>query len=384
MQTNTKINKQLTVFFLTVLLCCSINNTYAQSSAADFFGQGYVLGSKDSNNYMKTSVRLQSRFDGTYLEDDSSFNKKYQFRRARVKFDGFAFSPKLAYKYEYDVLNSQVLDAVIKWNFTGNFHLWIGQTKLPGNRERVISSQKLQFVDRSLLNSRFNIDRDQGIQLRHSFNMGDMVIREAFSISKGEGRKYQGPDEGRDYTARVELLPFGKFTGKGDYFASDLKREATPKLAFGLTYDYNNNAVKARGQLGNVLSESRDLETVFVDMMYKYKGLSVMAEYANKKTSNGDPGIFDTTGNLIESFYTGTAVNAQVGYLFKNNWELAGRITDVNTDRNTLNNDLREYTIGVSKYIVGHYLKVQSDLSLLEEESKQDKLIFRLQVELGF
>ena len=110
----------------------------------------------------------------------------------------------------------------------------------------------------------------------------------------------------------------------------------------------------------------------------------VIAEYANKKTSNGDAGIFDTTGNLIESFYTGSAVNAQVGYLFNNNWELAGRFTDVNAERNTLNNDLREYTIGVSKYIVGHYLKVQSDLSLLEEDTKQDKLIFRFQIELGF
>ena len=217
MQIKTKFNKKLIAFYMTVLVSCSISNANAQISLDEFFGQGYVLGSKDSNNYMKINARLQSRFDGTYIDDNSSFNKKYQFRRARVKLSGFTLSPKLAYKYEYDTLNSQVLDAVLKWNFTGNFHLWVGQTKLPGNRERVISSQKLQFVDRSLLNSKFNIDRDQGIQLRHSFNMGDMVIREAFAISKGDGRKYQGPDQGREYTARVELLPFGKFSGKGHY-----------------------------------------------------------------------------------------------------------------------------------------------------------------------
>jgi phosphate-selective porin OprO and OprP len=34
-----------------------------------------------------------------------------------------------------------VLDAVAKWNFAENFSLWFGQAKLPGNRERVISSQ---------------------------------------------------------------------------------------------------------------------------------------------------------------------------------------------------------------------------------------------------
>ena len=57
------------------------------------------------------------------------------------------------------------------WNFHENFELWVGQTKLPGNRERVISSANLQQVDRSLLNSRFNIDRDFGFQLRHHFNL---------------------------------------------------------------------------------------------------------------------------------------------------------------------------------------------------------------------
>ena len=52
-----------------------------------------------------------------------------------------------------------------------NFEIWFGQGKLPGNRERVISSGNLQQVDRSLLNSLFTIDRDFGFQLRHHFNI---------------------------------------------------------------------------------------------------------------------------------------------------------------------------------------------------------------------
>ena len=213
-----------------------------------------------------------------------------------------------------------------------------------------------------------------------------MLIREAFSISYGEGRKFSGNDDGSgyDYTGRVELLPFGKFSAKGDYFSADLKREAQPKLAFGLTYDYNDDALKSRGQLGSTLSESRDLSSVFVDMMYKYQGWSVMAEYANKRVANGSAAIFDTEGDLMESFYTGTAVNAQVGYLFQNNWEVSGRFTDINPEKITENNDLRQYTVGLSRYIVGHNLKVQSDVSLLQEQSKNDKYIVRLQLELAF
>ncbi len=71
-----------------------------------------------------------------------------------------------------------ILDAVIKYNFSENFELWFGQTKLPGNIERVISSGNLQQVDRSLLNSRFNIDRDMGIQLRHISNLSDTFCYE--------------------------------------------------------------------------------------------------------------------------------------------------------------------------------------------------------------
>jgi hypothetical protein len=36
----------------------------------------------------------------------------------------------------------------------------VGQTKLPGNNQRVVSSGSLEFTDRTINNSRFNIDRD--------------------------------------------------------------------------------------------------------------------------------------------------------------------------------------------------------------------------------
>jgi len=47
------------------------------------------------------------------------------------------------------------------------------------------------------------------------------------------------------------------------------------------------------------------------------------------------------------------------------------------------------YTIGVSKYIVGHYLKIQSDFSYLVEtdqftDEEAGEFIYRFQVELAF
>jgi len=348
------------------------------------FGKGLTLVSKDESFKVKFSARIQNRFDGNLNLNSLKHSNKFYLRRARLKFDGYALTPKLKYKMEFDMVSGQVLDAVIKWNFAGKFQLWVGQTKLPGNRERVISSQKLQFVDRSLLNSKYTIDRDMGLQLRHTFNIGNMVVREAVAVSLGEGKNIKLSSDGFSYTGRLELLPFGNFESKGDYFSADLKREDKPKLALGATYNFNHNATKSGGQIGSTLSESRNLSTIFADLMFKYKGLSIMGEYANKTVLGASTAITDTTGTFVESFYTGQAVNAQIGYLLPKNWEISGRYTIVLPETASLNNNLTQYTLGLSKYIIGHSLKVQSDISYIQEQTKDSKFMYRFQVELAF
>ena len=119
--------------------------SYAQDITNTPFGKGIInLASKDSSWTTKVAFRFQTRYDGEYDFSESNFSDRAYVRRARIKGHGYAFSPKVQYKFEYDVHNGQVLDAVIKWNFAGNWNLWFGQTKLPGNIERVFSSQKLQ------------------------------------------------------------------------------------------------------------------------------------------------------------------------------------------------------------------------------------------------
>ena len=54
----------------------------------------------------------------------------------------------------------------------------------------------------------------------------------------------------------------------------------------------------------------------------------------------------------------------------KNNWEIAGRYTNVNANDLYDNNDLNQYTIGFSKYVVGHNLKVQTDLVILLNKAR--------------
>jgi len=372
---------------------------FAQSANPTTHGKGLQFIAADSSFSTKLNVRAQSLFSSTYNLDEERYSDNLQIRRARIKMEGFIYSPKIEYKFEFALSNSDtgrplaennntsniVLDAIVNWNFAKGFNLIFGQTKLPGNRERVISSQRLQLVDRSLLNSRYNIDRDFGVQLHHESQSGDVVFKKILSVSSGEGRNMTSDNKGGyDYTGRVEVLPFGEFQSSGDYFGGDLKRELTPKLSLGLTYDFNDRASRQGGQLGSFFDEQRDLKTIFADAMFKYKGFSAMAEYANKK-SNGSPVVeTDIDGKVSKAFFTGTGFNVQAGYLFKNNVELAGRFTQINPETITQRDDNTQYTFGVSKYISGHTLKVQSDISLLQENSDAHELMYRFQVEIGF
>ncbi len=396
---------KITLTALILFTLCIVN---AQETTETKFGKGILnVVAKDSSWSMKFATRFQllgiagwDINDGDYGKSETSF----LVRRARLKFDGFAYSPKLKYKIELGLSNRDIsgaseftnnapryiLDAVIKWNFYKNFTLWAGQTKLPGNVERVVSSANLQLVDRSRLNSRFNIDRDIGVQLRHHFKLSEkFLVREILAVSQGEGRNITtGNLGGHQYTGRVELLPFGKFQSKGDYKGGDLKREQTPKLMLAATYDFNADAVKDRSNQGSYMETSTGLyetniSTIFVDAVFKYKGFSFMGEFADRDADeaiaieeDGTP-----TGDIVQ---VGNAINLQAGYLFKNNWEVAGRYTNLNFDAVVGRALEEQYTLGVSRYIAGHNLKVQSDISYTTQDGDASGLAYRLQFDIHF
>jgi len=377
----------------------------AQETNAPKFGKGiFNLVGQDSTWSMKVGARVQFLASSIW-EDGEANQTNFLVRRARLKFEGFAFTPKLKYKLELGLSNRDIsgsskytgnspniiLDAVMKYNFAKNLEFWFGQTKLPGNRERVISSANMQMVDRSILNARFNIDRDMGLQLRHHFTISDqIVVREIFALSQGEGRNVvTGNEGGFQYTGRVELLPMGDFTSKGDYSGSDLIREPKPKLAIGASYNHNNNAVRNRSNQGSYMTTDyglyeTNINDVFVDAMFKYKGFSFMAEYANRDAKNPFATNSDgtRTGDIVQ---VGQGLNFQSGYLFEKNWEISGRYSNVKLDE-AITGKVPEsqYTLGVSKYIVGHNLKVQTDVSLLDINPANDIVMWRLQFDIHF
>ena len=396
------------ISFAVALIALTISHSQEISDTS--FGKGLLnFVAKDSSFSVKFAPRFQVRSMSSWDHDGSQYvSPEHNFivRRSRLKFDGFAYSTNLKYKLELGLSNRDIsganefnrntpryiLDAVIMWQFAKNWELWAGQTKLPGNVERVVSSANLQLVDRSLLNSRFNIDRDLGIQIRHKSNLGgEFLMREKFAISQGEGRNVtEGNEGGLQYTGRLEFLPFGTFKSKGDYSQSDLKREVSSKLMVGFTYNFNENAVRERGFAGDYMIRNdktifeTNQTTIFMDAMYKYNGVSFMGEYA-KRTADSviatEADGVTPTGDVV---LTGNALNLQLGYLFKNNYELAGRFTTVDYDSITEKMPSKQYTLGINKYLVGHKLKVQSDISYTSLDGEKDNITFRLGFDIHF
>jgi len=395
---------------IVAVLLLAITSLNAQEISDTSFGKGLInFVAKDSSFSVKFAPRFQVRSISSWDHDGNQYGSpehNFIVRRARLKFDGFAYSPKLKYKLELGLSNRDIsgandfnrntpryiLDAVIMWNFSGNWELWAGQTKLPGNVERVVSSANLQLIDRSLLNSRFNIDRDLGVQLRHKTNLGgDFLMREKFAVSQGEGRNVtEGNEGGLQYTARLELLPFGTFKSKGDYSQSDLKREAKPKLMLGFTYNYNQDTVRERGFAGDYMIRTdgsiyeTNQTTIFADAMFKYNGFSFMGEYAKRTADDEIATELDgltPTGDLV---LTGNALNLQAGYLFKSNYEIAARFTTLEYENVTGALPTEQYTLGVNKFVVGHKLKVQSDISYTTLDGNDDNITFRLGFDIHF
>ena len=394
-----------TLISVFILASLSLN---AQNTNAPKFGKGlFNLIGKDSTWSMKVGLRFQTLATSNWDAKNGISNpgSSMMIRRSRLKFDGFAYSPKLKYKVELGLSNRDqsgasqytsnapryILDAVLKWNFSGNFVLWLGQTKLPGNRERVISSANLQQVDRSLLNSRFTIDRDMGIQIRHHFYLSEtFLVKEIFSLAQGEGRNIStGNLGGHQYTTRLELFPFGDFASKGDYKGSDLKFEQNPKLSLGFAYDFNNNASKTRSNQGSYMTNdvgffSTNISTLFIDAMFKYKGFSLMAEYADRDAK--DPFAKNSDGTLTNDIVqVGSGLNLQSGYLLSKTVEVSGRYTNISMDKNITGKGAEnQYTLGISKYISGHSLKVQTDVSYTDIGFKTNQLLYRIQVDIHF
>lgn len=367
------------------------------------YGQGLGITSPDSLYQLNIRFRLQNRlsFD---LDDGEIAEVESRVRRVRLRFDGFVFNPRIRYALQLSFAREDIgdfigaepnilRDGMVYYEVNPRWVIGFGQTKLPGNRERVVSSGDLQLADRSLVNNIFNLDRDFGIQVFHQapfIGASKYVLRGA--VSTGEGRNWvRSSGSFLCYTLRGEILPFGEFTNKGDYFQGDLQREAKPKLSLAATYSYNHGAIRSQGQRGQVLFGNRDIATLIADGLFKYRGMALSAEYARRMVDAPVTMPVNDPSQMV-FIYKGDGLALQGSYLFPRNYELVARAVQVNADQEILGlvpSRSRAITLGANKYLRGHRLKIQVDTTWQEDiwsdsgAENNDYWQFRFQVELG-
>ena len=190
---------------------------------------GFRLETRDGNWRTDLQWRAQTRFTTPYRSDPrqiSSYNSEqnnFEARRLRMKIGGHGFQPWLRYYFEVDLQPSRDYDDssssssarvidwrldIAKWDWGG---IRVGQWKVDLNRERVDSSGRQQFVERSIANRVFTMDRQVGIQLRgHLFQDTPADMRYYAGVFNGEGRSVNNADDNLMYMGRLQWNFLGR------------------------------------------------------------------------------------------------------------------------------------------------------------------------------
>lgn len=403
------------IFLLLLLVFCTISQaqvtihqTHSDNdlklSALPYYSYGKGLGLTSPDSLFQLNIRFRMQNRVTYIDtEDEKPVYDGQIRRLRLRFDGYVGNPKFLYAIQLSFAPGDVgevkegeniniiRDAVVfyrpnkRWNFS------FGQTKLPGNRQRVNSSGGLQLTDRTINNAKFTIDRDFGFQA-HQMNEFTNKFSYNFkaAISTGEGRNVTGKaDDGVAVTGKVEVLPFGAFAKDGTYFEGDVVREKKPKLMISGAFQQNNQARRTGGQLGDDLFDPRTMKTLMLDGMFKYDGWAAMCAFMSRTTSKDPVTVNPDDPMQTKYVFTGNGFDYQLSYNFKTNYEVIARysLQKAHPEVHDFAPHTKQYSLGVTKYIWEHAFKLQSELTFdtldYADGSSRNNWYLRFQVEIG-
>lgn len=380
---------------LTTLLCATALGPVALAADPqwEYGKRGLEWSNPNTGSYLWLGLRGQAR----YVSDDSSFRLPGEFdgpessgtsvNRSRYKVGARVFED-LTFYHEYDLRGSRLLDLRSTWVSNPGFNFRIGQWKSDYNRERIDSSGKQQFVERSIATYWFTIDRQWGAMASGRLWQGERADSNWWAGVLGGNGRNNGADGGRpmlmgrwqwNYTGNV--LPFSQ---------SALKRYEEPhgSLAFGAVSNdsaYTRFSSDGGGQLPGY-DEGEDNQYRIYQAMQEWAwqkgGLSFQQELHWKS-------VEDRVSRSKRRMYGGYA---QVGWFPSSRWqslptnlELALRGAYVNSDsREDLENE--ELTVALNWFFNGHRNKLTFDASYLsadDNNARKDDTRYRIQWDLS-
>lgn len=356
--------------------------------------KGFRVESPDGTMGFRLGFRLQQQFSLTTPLYDEPLTSDFLIRRGRVQFKGFMFGGKMDYFIQLGMDRGSVslMNAEYRWKPDDNTMIAFGQLFPPSGRQFHTVSKNFQMIDRSPVSRFFFMGWDMGVRIDRTFELSDdFAFKTKAAVTHGEGRNTSTAPGGWAYTGRLDILPFGVFTKGGDYSESDLVREPSPKLALGTAYYINTDAyVEYDNAAWN--GEDDNIHIFYADMVFKYKGFSLLAEYI-QRTLDNERLVFQPDDILYSDIISGEGFNIQGGKFISKTVEPTFRFSILNPDdaHQTFVGSFtqqQKFSLGLNKFFIGHTLKLQSEFGYVIEQyqaqTDRDYLEFLIQFQLSF
>ncbi|MDH3256023.1 MAG: OprO/OprP family phosphate-selective porin [Nitrospinota bacterium] len=328
--------------------------------------------------------RTEPRNASDFLTREDASN--FEARRLRMKIGGHGYKKWIRYYFEVDLQPSDDVGdglsdrtRVIDWRIDvqpiDEIGFRVGQWKINFNRERVDSSGRQTFVERSIVNRVFTIDRQVGAMLQGRLFKETLAdLRYYAGIFNGEGRGTNNDDGEHMYMGRLQW----NFLGRDlRWQQSDVSYHKKPTGQLAFAYATNNGRCTrwSSGGCGNLTAFLPPPLAPFAqfrrdqwvqEFAFKYKGLAIQQEYHEMEVED--------KGTLLTHDYQG--MYAQIGYTnhgalapLPEGLELAFRyayvIESISPTDNVNRNRREEFTVGLNWFLAGHNNKVTVDYSYL-------------------
>ena len=362
-------------------------------------GNAWHYGSKgleydpaNSETSLWLGLRFQTRFD-TYPGDLTSANdlkgesaNEIKLRRARIKGGGSLFADWLQIYSEYDFPSDTLLDYRVTATWQGWLSFRAGQWKSEFSRERIDSSGKQQFVERSISNYWFTVDRQRGVAAAARLARGtraDTRVHLEYLTGRGLGKSYES---GRGlWLGRLQWNPSGT---QLPFSQAALNRyeKPVPSVAFVVVSGrsaHTRFSSNGGGDLPGLQPGDFDLRQYLFETALHYRGFGWQQEFHFKRVTDRNTGA---RRELMGGY-------AQLGSFVSEWWpevppqlELVGRFAAVDPDRDQASDIQHEWTIGLNWFIRGHRNKITADYSWLDFDDPTQGTSrgrFRLQWELS-
>jgi phosphate-selective porin OprO/OprP len=359
---------------------------------------GFRLTTADGLFSTKLAWRAQLRYTHPNRSDPRSVGNftaredvsNFEARRLRMKIGGHGYKKWIKYYFEVDLQPSRDFDdssasssaRVIDWRITvqpiDEIGFRVGQWKINYNRERVDSSGRQTFVERSIVNRVFNIDRQVGAMLQgRLFKETPADLRYYAGAFNGEGRSVNNDSGELMYMGRLQW----NFLGRDlKWRQSDVSYHEKPAGTLAFAYATNNGRCTrwSSSGCGNLTSFISPTATVpptpaqykrdqwMQEFAFKYKGLAIQQEYHEMEVEDKSTMLtHDYQGMYAQIGYTNHGALAPLPEGVELAFRYAYVIESQSAADNINRNRREEYTVGVNWFLAGHNNKVTIDYSYL-------------------